>query len=90
MGLTNTAQKLQTLSELAETLYNQVQDLQQRITSLETAVDDTHETVTEVDQQLAEQRELLLALAEEHDLDGEAILEESTSADDPNVRDSDE
>lgn len=79
MGITGTAKKLQALSDLAETLYEQVQELQRRTTALETAVDDTHETVTEMDQQLAEQRELLLALADEHGLDGEAILADAAA-----------
>ncbi len=75
------------MSELAETLYTQVQDLQKRTTGLENAVDDTHETVTEIDRRLAEQHELLLALAEEYDLDREDILADSKPGDasDPEI-----
>ncbi|MDG5760146.1 DUF5798 family protein [Natronococcus sp. A-GB1] len=74
MGLGSTAKKLQGLSERAEAMYKQVQELQQRITNLEEEVDDTHDTVNRMDHQLTEQRELLLAMAEEQGIDGEEIL----------------
>ncbi|ADD06746.1 uncharacterized protein Nmag_3196 [Natrialba magadii ATCC 43099] len=74
MGLGSTAKKIQGLSDRAEAMYKQVQQLQQRITNLEGEVDDTHDTVKRMDHQLAEQRQLLLAIADEHDIDGEQIL----------------
>jgi uncharacterized protein YlxW (UPF0749 family) len=74
MGLGSTAKKIQGLSERAEAMYKQVQELQQRITNLEEEVDDTHDTVNRMDHQLTEQRELLLAMAEEQGIDGEEIL----------------
>ncbi|AGB36904.1 DUF5798 family protein [Natronococcus occultus] len=74
MGLGSTAKKLQGMSERAEALYKQVQELQQRITNLEEEVDDTHDTVNRIDHQLTEQRELLLAMAEQQGIDGEEIL----------------
>jgi TolA-binding protein len=77
MGLGSTAKKIQALSEHAETMYTQVQELQQRIMRLEGEVDDTHDTVNRMDHQLTEQRELLVAIANEHDLDGEQILAEA-------------
>jgi uncharacterized protein YlxW (UPF0749 family) len=77
MGLGSTAKKIQTLSEHAESMYKQVQELQQRIINLEGEVDDTHETVNRMDHQLTEQRELLLAIADEHGIDGEEILAEA-------------
>jgi uncharacterized protein YlxW (UPF0749 family) len=77
MGLGSTAKKVQALSEHAETMYKQVQELQQRIIHLEGEVDDTHDTVNRMDHQLTEQRELLVAIANEHGLDGEEILAEA-------------
>ncbi|WP_394743052.1 DUF5798 family protein [Natronococcus roseus] len=74
MGLGSTAKKIQGLSEHAEAMYKQVQELQQRITNLEEEVDDTHDTVNRMDHQLTEQRELLLAMAEKQGIDGEEIL----------------
>ncbi|WP_323171540.1 DUF5798 family protein [Natrialba sp. PRR66] len=77
MGLGSTAKKIQGLSDRAEAMYKQVQQLQQRITNLEGEVDDTHDTVERIDHQLSEQRQLLLALAEEQGIDGEQILAEA-------------
>ncbi len=74
MGLGSTAKKIQGLSDRAEAMYKQVQELQQRITNLEKEVDDTHDTVKRMDHQLTEQRALLLAIANENGLDGEEIL----------------
>ncbi|MFC6717081.1 DUF5798 family protein [Natrialbaceae archaeon GCM10025810] len=76
MGLGSTAKKIQGLSERAEQMYRQVQELQERIFHLEEEVDDTHDTVRRMDHQLTEQRALLLAIAEEQGLDGEEILAE--------------
>ena len=77
MGLGSTAKKIQGLSDRAEAMYKQVQELQQRIMHLEEEVDDTHDTVKRMDHQLTEQRALLLAIAEENGLDGEEILAEA-------------
>lgn len=74
MGLGSTAKKIQTLADTAEKLYKQIQDLQQRIVSLEEAVDNTHDTVTTLDHQVTEQRALLKAIADEQGLDADQIL----------------
>ncbi|ARS91267.1 DUF5798 family protein [Natrarchaeobaculum aegyptiacum] len=85
MGLGSTAKKIQTLSESAEAMYKQVQQLQQRIVNLEGEVDDTHDTVKRLDHQVTEQRALLLAIAEEQGLDADAILADAAidDADEP-------
>ncbi|MXV61054.1 hypothetical protein GS429_03065 [Natronorubrum sp. JWXQ-INN-674] len=77
MGLGSTAKKIQGLSDRAEAMYKQVQQLQQRIVGLEEEMDDTHDTVKRLDHQLTEQRALLLAMAEEQGIDGEEILAEA-------------
>ena len=77
MGLGSTAKKLQGLSDRAEAMYKQVQELQKRIIHLEEEVDDTHDTVKRLDHQITEQRALLLAIADELDIDGEEILAEA-------------
>ncbi len=74
MGLGSTAKKIQMLSDSAEKMYRQVQEMQGRIVGLEEEVDETHETVTRLDDRVAEQRALLVAIAEEQGLDAEAIL----------------
>ncbi|MCU4925014.1 DUF5798 family protein [Halobacteria archaeon AArc-dxtr1] len=77
MGLGSTAKKIQGLSDRAEQMYKQVQELQQRIIHLEEEVDETHDTVKRLDHSVSEQRALLLAIADEHDIDGEQILAEA-------------
>ncbi|WP_137289710.1 DUF5798 family protein [Natronorubrum halophilum] len=77
MGLGSTAKKIQSLSDRAEAMYKQVQQLQQRIIGLEEEMDDTHDTVKRLDHQLGEQRALLLAIADEQGIDGEQILAEA-------------
>ncbi|WP_247731450.1 DUF5798 family protein [Halovivax limisalsi] len=77
MGLGSTAKKIQLVSEKAEQMYKQVQELQQRIIGLEGAVEETHDTVTDIETDVAQQRALLEALAEERGLDTEAILAEA-------------
>ena len=77
MGLGSTAKKIQGLSDRAEAMYRQVQELQQRIVNLEEEVDDTHDTVKKLDHNITEQRALLLAIADEHGIDGEQILAEA-------------
>ncbi|WP_290811817.1 DUF5798 family protein [Halovivax sp.] len=77
MGLGSTAKKIQGISDKAEQMYKQVQELQQRIIHLEEEVDDTHDTVKRLDHETTEQRALLVAMAEEQGLDAEAILAEA-------------
>lgn len=77
MGLGSTARKIQTLSDSAEKMYKQVQELQSRIVHLEEEVDDTHDTVKRLDRRMAEQRALLTAMAEAQGLDAEGIIAEA-------------
>ena len=67
------------ISDKAEEMYKQVQQLQKRIIRLEDEVDDTHDTVEGIDHQLTEQRQLLLAMADEQGIDGEQILAEAAN-----------
>ena len=80
MGLGSTARKIQGLSDKAEEMYKQVLQLQERIVNLEEEVDDTHDTVKHLDRRVEEDRELLLAIADELDIDGEAVLEAASIA----------
>jgi len=93
MGLGSTAKKIQMLSDSAEKMYRQVQEMQGRIVGLEEEVDETHKTVTKLDDRVAEQRALLVAIAEKQGLDAEAILAEAAiedaEADDGSGKDGD-
>ncbi|MFC3957113.1 DUF5798 family protein [Halovivax cerinus] len=81
MGLGSTAKKIQLVSEKAEQMYKQVQELQGRIVTLEGAVDETHDTVTDLEGDVAEQRALLEAIAADRGLDVDAILTEAAIED---------
>ena len=80
MGLGSTAKKIQGISDKAEQMYKQVQELQSRIIHLEEEVDDTHDTVKTLDVEMAEQRALLEAIADEQGLDVDAIVAEASIA----------
>lgn len=77
MGLGSTAKKIQIISDKAEQMYKQVQELQSRIIHLEEEVDATHDTVERLDGQMTEQRALLKVMAEQQGIDAEAILAEA-------------
>ena len=77
MGLGSTAKKIQGISDKAEQMYKQVQELQSRIIHLEEEVDDTHDTVKRLELETTEQRALLVAIAEEQGLDPESIIAEA-------------
>lgn len=84
MGLGSTAKKVQTLAEVAEKTYKRINDLRQRVQALRETVDDTNERVQHLEREVATQRALLEAVAEEHDVDVEqfaAEVESTTEAD---------
>lgn len=77
MGLGSTAKKIQIVSERAEQVYKQIQELQQRMVNLEREVDDTHDTVTALDHRVEENRALLVAIAEHQGVDVEEVTTEA-------------
>lgn len=77
MGLGSTAKKIQIVSERAEQVYKQIQELQQRIVHLERKVDDTHDTATALDHRVEENRALLVAIAEEQGVNVDQVVAEA-------------
>lgn len=77
MGLGSTAKKIQIVSERAEQVYKQIQELQQRIIHLEREVDDTHEAVTKMDHRTEENRALLVAIADQQGVDVDQVVAEA-------------
>lgn len=77
MGFGSTAKKLQKVADLADDLYTKVNDLKTQLQSLQGTVETTNERVDDIDQELAEQRALLDALAEQQGIDTEAVLEDA-------------
>lgn len=74
MGLGSTAKKLQQTIDIAEDLYKKMNDLRERIGGLEETVADTNQSVASLEADVAEQRALVEALAEEQGLDVDAIV----------------
>ncbi|AGN00875.1 hypothetical protein L593_04630 [Salinarchaeum sp. Harcht-Bsk1] len=77
MGLGGTAKKVQKLADTAETLYEQIKDLQRRMVNLEESVDESTARLDRLEKENEKQRLILEAIATEHDVDVESLLAES-------------
>ena len=75
MGLGGTAKKLQNVVDAAEQLYSKMNEVIERLTKLEREVEHTSTQVDHLERDVAEQRALVEALAEQEGLDVEDILE---------------
>ena len=67
--------KISTMVELAEELYERVNDLRARMESMSGTVDETAARVETLEAELAEQRALVEAIAEEQGVDVDAVME---------------
>lgn len=76
MGLGSTAKKLQQIADMAEDVYARLNQLREQVAETRKTVDETKDRVDELDRELAEQRALVEALAEEQGIDVEAITAE--------------
>lgn len=74
MGLGSTAKKVQRLSDLAEKLYEQVNEVLDRLSELHDRVEKAGEDVEAVRSEQREQRAILEALADEQGVDVETVL----------------
>jgi DNA anti-recombination protein RmuC len=88
MGLGSTAKKLQNVVDAAEQLYAKMNEVIQRLTTLEEEVESTSRQVDVLERELAEQRALIDAVARTEGIDVEetlaaADLPEPDSEDDP-------
>ena len=77
MGLGSTTKKLQLVAERAEQMYKQVGELRDQITELRTTVETTSTRVEELDRRSEQQWVLLKTLAEQQDIDVDAVLTEA-------------
>jgi septal ring factor EnvC (AmiA/AmiB activator) len=73
MGFGSTAKKLQTVVDMADDLYAKLSELATQLKTLQNTAEETADRVDAIDDELAEQRELLEALASEHDIDPDDI-----------------
>lgn len=74
MGLGGTAKKLQKVASLAEDSYQKMNELREQLSQLRNEVESTSKQVDGIERDLAEQRALLEALAEQQDLDVDSII----------------
>jgi len=81
MGLGGTAKKLQKVASLAEDSYQKINELREQLAQLRNEVQSTSEQVDGIERDLAEQRALLEALAEEQDLDVDSIIADANIED---------
>lgn len=80
MGFGSTAKKIQKVADVADKLYTKVNELKMQVQELSETVEDTNDRVDDVERQLAEQRALLEALAEERDVDVDAVLTDAAAS----------
>lgn len=73
--LGNAGQKISRMVELAETLYEKVVQLREEVQALRETAQETRDRIADLERDVADQRALLEAVAEAHDLDVEAIRE---------------
>jgi TolA-binding protein len=81
MGLGGTAKKLQKVASLAEDSYQKMNELREQLAQLRNEVQSTSNQVDGIERDLAEQRALLEALADEQDLDVESIIADANIED---------
>lgn len=84
MVLGNATQKIQTIVELAEDLYEKVTELREQILELRETLEQTNNRVSNIETELTEQRAILQAIADEHDINSDDILAELDDPDGEN------
>ena len=75
MGLGGTAKKIQQMVDMAEKLYERLNEVREQLTALRATVEETGSRVEVLERENARQRALLTALAEEEGVDVEAVLD---------------
>ena len=81
--------KLSTMVDLAEDLYERVNDLRSRMESMTETLEATADRVERLETELGEQRALVAAIAEEQGIDVEAVRE-SVSVESGSTEDAEE
>ncbi|AUX10180.1 hypothetical protein AArcSl_2560 [Halalkaliarchaeum desulfuricum] len=81
MGLGGTAKKIQTLADTAEKMYQRLNELREQVQATQESVTDTTDRVKRLENEMAEQRALLNAVAAELDIDVETVSAEAHISD---------
>ena len=77
MGFGDTAKKIQTLADRAESTYQKINELRDEVEQTQTTVLDTSERVQKLENEMAEQRAVLDAVAREVGVDLESVSTEA-------------
>lgn len=77
MGFGDTAKKIQTLADKAERTYQKINELRSEVEETQTTVLDTSERVQQLENEMAEQRAVLDAVAREVGVDLESVSTEA-------------
>jgi archaellum component FlaC len=77
MGLGSTAKKIQRVADVADEVYTKVNELKTQLQDLRQTVEATSDRVDDVDRELAEQRAIVEALADQQGIDTAAVLEDA-------------
>jgi len=77
MDIAGTKKKIQRATKVAEASYKKMNEMLERTQEIETDLQNTSEQVDCMEYELAEQRVLLEAIAEEQGLDVETLLEDA-------------
>ncbi|WP_123621003.1 DUF5798 family protein [Halorubrum sp. CSM-61] len=77
MGFGDTAKKIQTLADKAERTYQKINELRAEVEETQTTVLDTSERIQRLENEMAEQRAVLDAVAEEVGVDLESVSTEA-------------
>lgn len=73
MGLGSTAKKVQKVADVAEQMYERLNKLREEVDAMRETVQTTEERVERLESEMAEQRALLDAVAEEQGIDVDAV-----------------
>jgi DNA anti-recombination protein RmuC len=77
MDITKTKKRIQRLIKVAEESYKKITQLMEKMEQLQRDLETTSEQVDHIEYELAEQRALLEAVAEQEGVDVEAVLAEA-------------
>jgi septal ring factor EnvC (AmiA/AmiB activator) len=77
MGLGNTAKKIQRVADMAETLYEKLDELRTQVNEVRAHVETTSQRVERIERDVEEQRAVLDALAREQGIDVDSVAAEA-------------
>lgn len=74
MGLGSTARTLQRVADMAEDVYSRLNDVREQLKEMRSTVQTTNDRVAELETELAEQRTIVEAIAENAGIDVESAI----------------